>query len=137
MNTPPPIASSDETGSLGILHLKRYWSIKLTNRLQPASVEPSHDWVKDNTLLGGIRLNLREAAQYIYDQLPSFEQFEQWVLAMNGGAIEQKKIDRLNTALSGTLQPEPLDPKDEVFSRKRWHHGTKTDTSCCTTPCLP
>jgi hypothetical protein len=57
-------------------------------------------WVRDNTLLAGLRLGLRETFDYLLQTQASLEEFESWILEKNGGAIEQERIERLNTALS-------------------------------------
>src|SRR5689334_1065126 len=103
--TAPPVASSEEKGALGILHMKRLWSrtlAKRRNHVQEAI--PPEDWVKDNTLICGLRLGLRETMQHLYDAQPSFDQFEQWVLEMNSGEIAPNRIERMNAALSGALK---------------------------------
>jgi hypothetical protein len=116
--TAPPIASSEEKGSLGIPHIKRLWSRTVAKRLnQIQGAIPPEDWLNDNTLICGLRLGLRETMQYLYDVQPSFAQFEQWVLEMNGGTLAPSRIERLNAALSGELKTGPsLDPKDCIFT---------------------
>jgi len=114
----PPLAASAETGALGVLHLKRLWSRTLAHRLGQADAAiPSEDWVRDNTLLCGLGLNLREALQYLFERQPSFEQFEGWILERNGGALEPARVERLNWALAEERKsgPAPL-PQDLVFT---------------------
>lgn len=98
------LASPEEMGSLGVRHLKRFWSRILRQRAA-AYDGPADDseWTADRTLLSGLGLNLRETLQYLNEAVPSFEQFEQWVLEINDGAIPPGGIARLNAALAGTL----------------------------------
>lgn len=91
------IARSEEAGQLGIRHLKRFWSRQIAGT-QGAAEGP--DWVADNTLLGGLNVGLRETYDYLFQQTPSFAEFECWILAKNGGAISAALIERLNAALS-------------------------------------
>lgn len=91
-----------EMGSLGILHLKRFWSRRLeAQRRQGSDTEDSADWVADNTLLSGLRLGLRETYGYLFTNMPAFDQFESWILEKNGGALDPARIRRLNAALEG------------------------------------
>jgi len=97
-------ANSEETGSLGVRHLKRFWSRILSQRAAPL-IGPADDseWTADRTVLSGLGLNLQETLCWLNEALPTFEQFEQWVLEINGGAIDAGRIARLNAALAGTL----------------------------------
>ena len=117
-NIPPPIASSEEKGLLGILHIKRFWSRTL-NRCSSPSQDPlsADEWVKDNTLVCGLNLGLREVLQYLSHHPPSFEQFEEWIAQQNGGVIDPNRKERLNAALSGELKAEiSFDAADAVFT---------------------
>jgi hypothetical protein len=99
-----PVASSEETGRLGVRHLKRFWSL----RLQP---EPQDsDWVADNTLLCGLRVGLRETYDYLFTAKPSFDDFESWILEKNGGPFNPTLVAALNTGLSDAgLAGQPAD----------------------------
>jgi hypothetical protein len=116
--TPPPVASTSEKGWLGILHVKRLWSRTLARRLgQVQGPISPEDWLKDNTLICGLGLGLRETMHYLYDRRPPFDQFERWILEINGGQLDRKRVDVLNQALSGELKMGPSpDPQDLVFT---------------------
>lgn len=60
-------------------------------------VDQCAEWV----LLAGLRLGIRETLDCLMTQAPSFEEFERWVLAKNGGAVEAARVERLNGALRG------------------------------------
>jgi hypothetical protein len=69
----------------------------------------------NNVLLAGLRLGVRETLDFLMTAVPSFEEFEAWVLAKNGGAIEPARVARLNGALRGdgefaleSILPEPV-----------------------------
>jgi hypothetical protein len=97
-------------------HLLRFWERKIAARAgaqRPPSTPA--DLSADKVLLAGLRLGLREALDFLMSTAPSFEAFEAWVLARNGGAIEPARIDRLSAALRGdapftleTILPEPV-----------------------------
>jgi hypothetical protein len=112
-----PVASSEEKGSLDILHVKRLWSRTLKSRSSSSQSRiTADDWVKDNTLMCGLKLGLRETLQYLYSN-PSLHQFENWILEQNGGIIDPSLRDRLNRALSGDpTVGSPPDPADAVFT---------------------
>ena len=91
--------------SLGVAHLTSFWS-----RHRGGPPDPS-EWVRDNTLLAGLRIGLRETFDYLLQNKPSLEEFEAWIVDRNGGAIETDRLDRLNDALSdaGAIG-QPADP---------------------------
>jgi hypothetical protein len=80
----------------------RFWTRKIAARTG-ASRPPSTsaDLSADKVLLAGLRIGLRETLDFLMTGTPSFETFEAWVLAKNGGAIEAARIERLNAALQG------------------------------------
>jgi hypothetical protein len=81
------------TGSLGVPHLESFWSRHRVGRADPTA------WVRDVTLLAGLRVGLRETFDYLLRAKPSLETFESWILDRNGGAIDANRIERLNAAL--------------------------------------
>ena len=108
---PPVVAATEETGSLGVRHLKRFWSLQSARNPAPPM---SSDWVLTNTLLAGLQLGLQETLHRLFNNRPSFEDFENWVLEMNGGALDPALVARLNVALSDEgVQGQPADPHAE------------------------
>jgi len=100
------------------MHLKRLWSRTLASRLGRAKPLPN-EWPADSTLLSGIHVGTHEAIAYIMNNIPTFEQFEAWVLELNGGSIEPARVARMNAALTGALHrgvpPQPGSP-DAAFT---------------------
>ena len=80
---------------LGIGQLLDFWERKVRGRA--ADVDA---WVRDRTLLAGLRLNLLETYRYLAAQ-PAFGEFEGWVVERNGGSIPEARLDRLRSALRG------------------------------------
>jgi Phytanoyl-CoA dioxygenase (PhyH) len=119
------IATDDELGSLGVMHLKRLWSRYLAHRLDAAPPdEGRNEWAMDNAVISGLGLNLHETMRYLYANGPSFEQFEQWILERNGGSIEPARVERINAALNGngaaprdaaSVEEAVLTPEDLAF----------------------
>jgi ectoine hydroxylase-related dioxygenase (phytanoyl-CoA dioxygenase family) len=110
-----PLPSTEETGSLGVRHLKRFWARTIANR--QGMSDTGSDWDLDNTLLGGLRIGLRETFQEVVGPEPSFEAFEAWILTKNGGHIDAKRVEELNVALSGG-QPACGGPFDAALTRE-------------------
>ena len=119
---PPILAHSEEKGALGIIHLKRFWSQKISARLQVVpGVTTSSDLVAEKLLLAGLKLGVRETLGFLTTAVPSFEEFEAWVLAKNDGTIEPARVERLNGALRGdnsfaleSIQTEPVLSADDL-----------------------
>jgi len=126
------VAATEETGSLGVRHLKRFWSCN------PRAIQPTYEFrlVLTNTLLAGLQLGLQETLHRLFNNRPSFEDFENWVLEMNGGALDPALVARLNVALSDEgVQGQPADPTPNRCSPPPiWSSGIKTDTSSSTMP---
>lgn len=127
---PMALPGTHELSSLGIRHLKRFWARTLASRNGTApGNDGGEDWVADNTLLSGLRLGLRETFAFIFENRPTLEQFEAWVLEKNGGAIDPGRIEYLNAALRGEarvadapmrhldadLAAPPFTPEDLAF----------------------
>jgi len=118
------LAATEETGTLGARHLKRFWSRMLAQRGGLSNgADADADWAADNTLLCGLRVGLRETMQFLCERAPAFEEFEKWILEKNGGWIDPARIARINLGLSGgipdvpaEMQGEPpLTPQDLAF----------------------
>ena len=108
MTTPIVLAETAETGALGVQHLKRYWSQALARR-NGVFIEPTErSWRFDNLLLNGLGLPIEETTRYLMQTAPSFAEFENWVLAKNGGLLNARQIERLNSLFAGRPYPEPL-----------------------------
>lgn len=113
---PAVSANSGEPGRLRILCLKRFWAQKIASRAGGNRGPSSADDLRaDRVLLAGLRLGLRETIDFLMTAAPSFEEFEQWVLTKNGGAIDPARVARLNGALQGdsefaleSILPEPV-----------------------------
>lgn len=97
------MSSEKVQGELGVRHLRRFW-----NRREDV------DWVTTNTLLCGLGVGLQETFDYLLRGERSFADFEAWILAQNGGAIDAARIERLNAGLSEAgMQGEPADQAAE------------------------
>jgi hypothetical protein len=106
------LPSGEETGALGLRHLKRFWARTAAggNTSAPHS-DAAADWPSDNTLLCGLRVGLRETVAHVLEYNPTFAEFEAWIREKNQGHIDPHRIAALNIALSGGAPPcDPLPP---------------------------
>lgn len=91
---------------LGVPHLESFW---LRHSRPGGAGPPPEQWAADNTMLAALRLGLHETLQFLYLEKPSAEQFAQWVLERNGGALDRARVERLSHALEGRpLAPLPM-----------------------------
>jgi ectoine hydroxylase-related dioxygenase (phytanoyl-CoA dioxygenase family) len=108
MNEELEFAGSEETGKLGVKHLKRFWARTLGTRDGKIFDDYENDRRFDNLVLNGLRLPLEETLCYLSRFAPDFEEFENWILTKNGGAIDELQIERLNCVLSNQPYGERL-----------------------------
>lgn len=88
---------SKETGSIGIMHLKRYWQKTMAKREGTLAQKAfEEEWNLDITLLSALGLGLEQTVTYLFHENPAFDQFEQWVIERNGGSVPSEKIVDFN-----------------------------------------
>lgn len=123
-----PVADIAETGALGVVYLKRLWSLWVSHRSSPPE-----DMVRDrratHVLFSGLGLGLEETLRHVGSHQPSFAAFEEWILGRNGGSIEPLVVARLNAALTGAPPPaeirrqlEAIDAAPPVLSAEDLAH---------------
>ena len=86
---------------MSIPHIERYWARSLAARQGKSTAENTADRI----LLNALQLGLEEASAYLMHNAPTLEQFESWILAINGGQLDPALVARLNAAIDGTLNP--------------------------------
>ncbi len=99
----PPLPPIEETGRLGVMHLKRFWSKALSAR--QGSAAGDGECALDNLLLCGLQAGTHETLAYLTHSTPSFDEFEAWILERNGGSLEPAQVARINAAVTGALDP--------------------------------
>jgi hypothetical protein len=92
------IATTYELGSLGVVHLKRYWSVRM-HRQPILGRNVLLDWARDRVVIHGLGVGIEQAARFLTAER-SFAEFEAWILELNGGTLSPTKIGRLNAALT-------------------------------------
>ena len=91
------LTDSSVAGDLGVLHLQRYWEKSMLKRSGKIAMDAYQDeWNIDITLLAVLGLGLEQTIQYLYGSAPGFAAFEKWVLEVNGGHLQQARIDDFN-----------------------------------------
>jgi hypothetical protein len=97
-----PTISSGVAGPLGVLHLPRFWSkvlLKAKGQLHPEY--PDCGMGFDQMVLDGLGLNKDETLKYLREKLPSYFEFEKWILQKKGGKLDKAAVDKLNAAIRG------------------------------------
>jgi hypothetical protein len=96
-------APSSATGSLGIMHLKRYWEKSIARKAEKLAPDAlQEEWNTDVTMLAALGVGLEQTIKQVFHSCENFEAFEQWVLDVNGGKLVQQKIDAFNnTVING------------------------------------
>jgi len=94
------IAASDETGKLGIMHLKRYLDKSLLKRMGLLQSGAFHEeWITDTTVLKVLGIGLEQAMVYVYHNTPSFDRFENWIIE-TGGMPDADTVAQFNRLLT-------------------------------------
>ena len=97
-----PTISSGVAGPLGVLHLPRFWSKVLMDAKGVLHEDyPACGAGFDQMVLDGLGLDRDATLAYISDSLPTYPQFEAWVLEQSGGSLDQAAVDELNAAITG------------------------------------
>jgi hypothetical protein len=102
--TAPELAPGTETGALGIYQLKRLWSRAAAarqGRFPPATM---HDRHLDHLVIHACGLGLEQTSQFLGHAMPSFEEFEHWLVATTGG-VAPERIARINATVAGQASP--------------------------------
>jgi hypothetical protein len=113
-----PIISSDTAGPLGAVHLPRLWA-KLTLG-NAGLLADGYDFCGagfDQMTLDGLGLDKKRVLDYVRDKRPTYIEFEEFVIAENGGSIPREKIEKHNAAIRGYNHSDELASKMRASSR--------------------
>jgi len=118
-----PTISSKETGPAGILHLPRLWSKLLIDSVGklPEDYDACGDGF-DAMTLRAVGVDKNDAIAFVRTRRPTYMQFEQWVLAKNGGTIDERRVREHNAAISGYDHEEESARKMRSKSGLVHHH---------------
>jgi hypothetical protein len=108
-STVVPLVSSSTAGPLGAIHLPRLWAkLTLYNSGKLAEGYDSCGQGFDQMTISALGLDRQRVIDYIAKEKPTYMQFEQWVVAQNGGSIPKEKIDAHNAAIRGYNHADEL-----------------------------
>lgn len=117
---------SSETGTLGVMHLKRYWSRMTAHR---TGALPSgafqEEWGADNLLFSLLGVGLQQSMQKIYLDELSFNDFEQWLLGIHQGKIDLKLVTHINEVLTNGQKQNPVNAIEVVLTSSDMEHWNK------------
>jgi hypothetical protein len=115
-----PLVSSGTAGPLGVLHLPRLW-LKLTLGAHDLLAE-GYDFCGqgfDQMTLTALGLDKDKTIAYVRDNHPTYIQFEEFVVAQNGGSVSPDAIAKHNAAVKG------YNHSDETGKEMRAESGIK------------
>ncbi|HZZ65148.1 MAG TPA: hypothetical protein VFE17_06605 [Candidatus Baltobacteraceae bacterium] len=95
-----PLISSESAGPLGAIHLPRLWA-KLTlaaSGMLPEGYDECGPGF-DQMTLSDLSLDKEKTIDYVRTSKPTYMQFEQWVIAQNGGSLSEERIRAHNEAV--------------------------------------
>ena len=97
-----PLISSDVAGPLGVIHLPWLWLKVLLSAkgMLPDDYDECGSGF-DQMTLDGLGLDREATLRYLKENLPSYPQFEQWVVQQKGGQIDPATIERINASIRG------------------------------------
>jgi hypothetical protein len=104
-----PIISSGTAGPLGALHLPRLWT-KLT-LAAAGSLPAGYDEAGagfDAMTLSALGLDRQKTIEFVRNAKPTYIEFEEWVVAQNGGSIDPAAIEKHNAAIRGYNHSDEL-----------------------------
>jgi hypothetical protein len=120
MSKTVPSVSSGTSGPLQAIHLPRLW-LKLT--LSAAGKLPEgYDECGagfDGMTISALNLNRDKVIDFVKGTKPTYMQFEEWVVAQNGGHIDATRIEAHNKAIRGYHH------SDELAAKMRAASGVK------------
>lgn len=95
------LTPSQETGKLQIMHLKRFWEKSLLKREgKIINGEFKEEWRFDKILMSALGLGLEQTTVYLFETVPGFEEFEDWIIE-TAGMPASENIARYNNELGG------------------------------------
>ena len=82
--------------------LERMWTrLTALSRARTTARVTAAEWVSEQVLLSGLSLPLEPTMEFALRKLPSFVEFEHWVLERNQNVISESRLSRLDAALVG------------------------------------
>ena len=118
-----PLISTLCRGPLGVGQLPRFWWKVLAH--QAGQLDASYPYCSDGLdrfVLQSLQLDRDATIAYLRQHMPTYLEFEDWIIAQKGGALHQPTIDRWNNCLQTRthINPAKIDETytDIGFSRE-------------------
>ena len=109
--------NSHDTGTLGVMHLRRYWArTQLMHRGRVDQEEARKEWKLDNIVSDGLGLGLEEFIPFIFQPGLEFSALEAWVVE-RAGKPSAEKVGRINDALRVEMGEAQSMPIPETLAR--------------------
>jgi hypothetical protein len=87
---------------LGVPHLREMWSRTLARRGANEPNDPAA-WAADRVVMNGLGLGLHETLGFLFDRVPDYTAFENWVCEKNGGEVSPERAAEINAAVDRAL----------------------------------
>ena len=97
-----PLISSGVSGPLGVLHLPRLWQkviLGATGNLEEGYDQCGQGY--DQMVLDALGLDRDATLAYLTSNIPSYPEFEAWVLEQKGGSLDSNAVSEINAAIEG------------------------------------
>ncbi len=95
-----PAARRGGTTLLGIPQLERFYDRVIAARHGTESdVDAATEWAADDTLMRCLGIDVAETTTYLILELPSFDDFERWIVAQNGGPYDPRHLANINASI--------------------------------------
>ena len=97
-----PLISSGLSGPLGVLHLPRLWCKAILGaKKQLADGYDQCGQGYDQMVLDALGLDRETTLKFLTEKLPSYPEFEAWILKQKGGKLNAADVSKLNDAIRG------------------------------------
>src|ERR1051325_10363317 len=104
-----PLISSGVAGPLGVLHLPRLWQkLILSSKGVLAEGYDGCGQGYDQMVIDALGLNRDVVIKFVAEKLPTYTEFEKWIIQQKGGKLDRAAIQKVNDAIRG------YNHKDEV-----------------------
>lgn len=102
-----PLISSGTAGPLGVLHLPRLWQkASLEAKGLIADGYPGCGQGYDQMVLDGLGLDRDATLDFIKTKVPTYPEFEKWILEQKGGSLDAEAVSKLNAAITGYIHDD-------------------------------
>jgi hypothetical protein len=99
------LPGDDDLSGLGVAHLARMWETVEATRAGAAGTRSAEEIEHDRIVIDGLGLGLEPTLAHLWRHARDFDDFQAWILAEKGGALDPARVRRVNAIILG----EPYD----------------------------